>query len=55
MRVAWMGVTIVLMPVAAMAGTDLVATAIRLAPTAHIPIPNIKPASRAPRTGRINS
>jgi uncharacterized protein YecT (DUF1311 family) len=26
MRVAWMGVTIVLMPVAAMAGTDIVAT-----------------------------
>ena len=35
------------MPVAAMVGTDIVATCYRLAPKARIPIPNIKPASRA--------
>ena len=47
MRVAWLTLTVVLMPVAAMAGTDIVATCYQT--KARIPIPNIKPAARVPR------
>jgi hypothetical protein len=55
MRVAWMVMTIVLMPVAAMAGTDIVATCYQTCADSTHSNPNIKPASCAPRTGRINS
>ena len=55
MCVAWMSVTIVLMPVAAMARTDIVATRYQTCADSTHSNPNIKPASRAPRTKRINS
>jgi len=47
MRVAWMVMTIVLMPVAAMAGTDIVATCYQTCADSTHSNPEYKAASRA--------